>query len=71
MKSKDIGALIEDELGYKIEVIIEKERNNIKFLIRELQQTVNVPIHEIVPVLMNDQELKELLLKKIKSRIFN
>jgi hypothetical protein len=71
MKSKDIGTMIEKELGYKIQVVIEKERNNVKFLISELRQVVNVPMNEIVPVLSDDDQLKEFLLSKIRSKILN
>jgi len=71
MKSKNIGTMIEKELGYKIQVVIEKERNNVKFLISELRQVVNVPMNEIVPVLSDDDQLKEFLLSKIRSKILN
>jgi len=71
MKSKDVGTMIEKELGYKIQVVIQKEKNNLKVIIVELRQIVDVPMHEIVPYLSDDDELRDFLVSKIKSKVFN
>ncbi len=71
MKSKDVGTMIEKELGYKIQVVIQKEKNNLKVIIVELRQIVDVPMHEIVPHLSDDDELRDFLVSKIKSKVFN
>jgi len=71
MKSKDVGTMIEKELGYKIQVVIQKEKNNLKVIIVDLRQIVDVPMHEIVPHLSDDDELRDFLVSKIKSKVFN
>jgi len=68
---KSVADEIRKRLKLSLEFKVEKEKGYVLIKIKEFKQTITVPIQEIAKVLNNDEELINLVVKKIRSTVFN
>jgi hypothetical protein len=68
---KSVADEIRKRLKLSLEFKVEKEKGYVLIKVKEFKQTITVPIQEIAKVLNNDEELINLVVKKIRSTVFN
>jgi hypothetical protein len=68
---KSVADEIRKRLKLSLEFKVEKEKGHVLIKVKEFKQTITVPIQEIAKVLNNDEELINLVVKKIRSTVFN
>jgi len=68
---KSVADEIRKRLKLSLEFKVEKDKGYVLIKVKEFKQTITVPIQEIAKVLNNDEELINLVVKKIRSTVFN
>ena len=71
VKVSTLKDVIEEELGYTIEINMRQGEGVVRISIVELKQKVDITIANMIPYVLNDKALKEYVLKQVKQRILN